>query len=113
MRWSATFLKVIKSPSMTNSNKLLLDRTEDSVNSCDLVFICVPTPTRTDGRTCDVSAVEESVRWVVRPMCIRSTIPAGTVDRLMYETGKEISFYQSTSENNADILGGKRGRAAL
>lgn len=69
-----------------------LTEQKDSVNSCDLVFICVPTPTRTDGRTCDVSAVEESVRWVVRPMCIRSTIPPGTVDRLMYETDKEISF---------------------
>lgn len=64
----------------------------DGVNSCDLVFICVPTPTGSDGQTCDVSAVEDSVRWVARPMCVRSTIPPGTVDRLRRETGKEISF---------------------
>lgn len=69
-----------------------LTEQKDCINSCNLVFICVPTPTAIDGRTCDVSAVEESVGWIVRPMCIRSTIPPGTVDRLIYETAKEISF---------------------
>ena len=63
----------------------------DAVNHCDLVFICVPTPSRSDG-SCDVSIVEEVVRWVNRPICIKSTIPPGTTDRLVAETGKQIVF---------------------
>ncbi len=67
-------------------------RHKERINSCDVVFVCVPTPAAVDGRTCDVSAVEESVRWIVPPICIRSTVPPGTVDRLVYETAKEICF---------------------
>jgi UDPglucose 6-dehydrogenase len=62
-----------------------------AVNSCDLVFISVPTPSRPDG-SCDVSAVEEVVGWVNKPMCIKSTIPPGTTDRLVAESGKQIVF---------------------
>jgi UDPglucose 6-dehydrogenase len=61
------------------------------VNSCDLVFIAVPTPPRPDG-SCDVTAVEEVVGWVNRPMCIKSTIPPGTTNRLIAESGKQIVF---------------------
>jgi UDPglucose 6-dehydrogenase len=63
----------------------------DSINRCDLVFISVPTPSRPDG-SCDVTAVEEVVGWVSRPMCIKSTIPPGTTDRLIAQTGKQIAF---------------------
>ena len=61
------------------------------INNCDLVFISVPTPSRPDG-SCDVSAVEEVVAWVNKPMCIKSTIPPGTTDRLIAKTGKKIVF---------------------
>jgi len=63
----------------------------EAVNSCDLVFIAVPTPSRPDG-SCDVTAVEEVVGWVNRPMCIKSTIPPGTTDRLIAKSGKQIVF---------------------
>jgi UDPglucose 6-dehydrogenase len=63
-----------------------------AVNACDLVFICVPTPIGQDGVSCDVSAVEECVSWIAAPICIRSTIPPGTVDRLAAATGKSIVF---------------------
>jgi UDPglucose 6-dehydrogenase len=63
----------------------------EAVNSCDLVFIAVPTPSRPDG-SCDVTAVEEVVGWVNRPMCIKSTIPPGTTNRLIAESGKQIVF---------------------
>ncbi len=63
----------------------------DAVNGCDLVFIAVPTPSRPDG-SCNVTAVEEVVGWVNRPMCIKSTIPPGTTDRLVAATGKQIVF---------------------
>jgi UDPglucose 6-dehydrogenase len=62
-----------------------------AVQQCDLVFIAVPTPEGLDGR-CDLSAIEEVVSWVKPIMCVKSTVPPGTVDRLAAETGKTISF---------------------
>jgi UDPglucose 6-dehydrogenase len=63
----------------------------EAINKCDLVFISVPTPSNPDG-SCDLTAVEEVARWVNRPMCIKSTVPPGTTDRLVAETGKQIVF---------------------
>ena len=65
---------------------------KDAVNASDLVFLCVPTPTATDGTSCDVSSVEECIDWLQPPICIRSTIVPGTVDRLAAKTRKAISF---------------------
>ena len=62
------------------------------INTCNLVFLCVPTPSATDGMSCDLSAVEECVDWIAAPLCIRSTIPPGTVDRLSADTGRAIAF---------------------
>jgi UDPglucose 6-dehydrogenase len=64
----------------------------DAINTCELVFLCVPTPTAADGSSCDVSAVEECVAWLTAPICIRSTIIPGTVDRLSAATGKRLAF---------------------
>jgi UDPglucose 6-dehydrogenase len=65
---------------------------KDAVNRCDLVFVSAPTPTASDGLSCDLSAVEECVRWIEAPVCIRSTIVPGTCDRLSSETGRPLSF---------------------
>jgi UDPglucose 6-dehydrogenase len=62
-----------------------------AIQRCDLVFVAVPTPEKADG-SCDVSAVEEVVSWVGPPICVKSTVPPGTVDRLAKETGKQIAF---------------------
>ncbi len=62
-----------------------------AIQTCDIVFVAVPTPEAADG-SCDVSAVEEVVSWVTAPMCLKSTVPPGTVDRLVAATGKRISF---------------------
>jgi UDPglucose 6-dehydrogenase len=62
------------------------------VNESDLVFICVPTPAGADGFTCDTSAVEECLEWIEPPICLRSTVVPGTVDRLTEATGKHIAF---------------------
>ncbi len=62
-----------------------------AIQECDLVFISVPTP-EGPGGGCDISAVEEVVRWVEPPMCVKSTVPPGTVDGLVRETGKQIAF---------------------
>jgi UDPglucose 6-dehydrogenase len=62
-----------------------------AIQTCDLVFVAVPTPEGADG-ACDTSAVEEVASWVKPPMCLKSTVPPGTVDRLVAETGKKICF---------------------
>jgi UDPglucose 6-dehydrogenase len=62
------------------------------LNRCDLVFIAVPTPYDEGARACDVSSVREVVRSLDVPMCIRSTVPPGTTDALIAETGKAIAF---------------------
>ncbi len=66
-------------------------RRRAAVQECDLVFIAVPTPEGPDGR-CDLSAIEEVVSWVKPVMCVKSTVPPGTVDGLVAKTGKTICF---------------------
>ena len=66
-------------------------RHKAALQACDVVFVAVPTPEGSDG-SCDVTAVEEVVSWVTSPMCLKSTVPPGTVDRLVVATGKRICF---------------------
>lgn len=63
-----------------------------AINRCDLVFVAVPTPTRSDGLSCDLTAIEECLEWITPPICIRSTIVPGTVDRLTALTGLAVAF---------------------
>lgn len=62
-----------------------------ALQGCDLVFVAVPTPEAPDGR-CDLSAIEEVASWIEPPMCVKSTVPPGTIDRLAVKTGKKICF---------------------
>jgi UDP-glucose 6-dehydrogenase len=65
---------------------------KDAINRCRFAFVCVPTPTGQGGE-CDVSLVEETVRWIESDVIvIRSTVAPGTTDRLRHETGKHIIF---------------------
>lgn len=90
-----------------------------AIQTCDLVFVAVPTPEAGDG-SCDLSAVEEVVSWVTPPMCLKSTVPPGTVDRLVRSTGKKICFspeyvgetrwhgWKEISSHGFVIVGGER-----
>jgi UDPglucose 6-dehydrogenase len=60
-----------------------------NINSCDLVFLSVPTPMAADG-SCDTSAVEDAISWIETPICIKSTVVPGTTERLVAETGRKI-----------------------
>lgn len=57
------------------------------VLDCEVVFLCVPTPMKTDG-SCDVSIVEDVVRQLSENayagvICIRSTCIPGTTQNLI------------------------------
>jgi UDPglucose 6-dehydrogenase len=63
-----------------------------SLDRCDIVFIAVPTPYDAVASCCDLSAVNEIVDALTAPLCIKSTVPPGTVDSLIKTTGKRIAF---------------------
>lgn len=49
----------------------------------DMVIISVPTPTAADGISCDISAVEETLKWLKVPtVLIKSTVEPGTCENL-------------------------------
>src|ERR1022692_3565208 len=63
------------------------------INDCDLVFVCVPTPSSPDdGLSCDISAVEDAVSWIEAPVCIKSTVIPGTTDHLSRKIGRSLVF---------------------
>lgn len=63
-----------------------------SIADADVAIVCVPTPSKEDGR-CDASIVEEVVGWCQSPLIIiKSTIEPGTTDALREKTGKRIVF---------------------
>lgn len=63
---------------------------------CGLAIISVPTPmskSEDEFKKVDLSLVEEVVGWLETPVILlKSTVPPGTVDRLVKETGKRIGF---------------------
>jgi UDPglucose 6-dehydrogenase len=50
----------------------------EAINSCDVAFVAVPTPTGPDGISCDVTQVQDALSWLTVPTCIKSTVPPGT-----------------------------------
>jgi len=64
---------------------------KQAIQTCDLVFVAVPTPPRDNG-SCDLSTVEEVISWINPPVCLKSTVPPGTIDRIVASTGKRICF---------------------
>jgi UDPglucose 6-dehydrogenase len=68
------------------------DECRKSVNGCDIAFVAVPTPTSEDGLSCDTRAVEEAVEQFPLPLCVKSTVVPGTIQRLTREMGRPIAF---------------------
>ncbi len=101
---------------------------KDELNKCDMVLVCVPTPTSVDGKTCDTSIVEGIFEWLTVPLVlIKSTIKPGTTAKLQEkyagdivfspefvgEGGYFVPFWQYPHKNNPQyhdfqILGGKK-----
>ena len=100
----------------------IVDKYKNEYNSIrnihyDLGFICVDTPLNEDG-VLDISSVIDCLyEYDCEIYCIKSTIPVGTVDKLIQKTGKKIVFspeYAGNTKhcNNYDfdytILGGNK-----
>jgi len=83
----------------------------------DIAFVCVPTDPLSDG-SCDTSIVEAAIKENKADIfVIKSTVPPGTTEKIMEETGKNCvfspEFFGGTQHANAVdysfvILGGYR-----
>ena len=59
----------------------------------EAVFVCIPTPQKTDG-SADVEAVEETVMRLKTPLIIiKSTVPPGTTEMLAKRTNASLVFW--------------------
>ena len=66
--------------------------TREEINSCEVAFVCVPTPSLADGG-CDTSAVEDVMNWIESDVVVlRSTVPVGFTDSLCARYGKRVCF---------------------
>lgn len=64
--------------------------TQEEINTCDVVFIGVPTPNNPDG-SLDCSIVEEVISWCEAPLLvIRSTVQPGFCNDMMSKYMKRI-----------------------
>ncbi len=61
----------------------------DKIAACDFAVVCVGTPQAEDGRA-DLSYVEAALEALPAhvPVVLRSTVPPGTTDRLLGDTGR-------------------------
>lgn len=71
--------------------------TKEQINAeCGLAIVCVPTPMQEvpdEFKPVDLTIIEETIKWLETPLILlKSTVPPGTTDRLVKETGKRIAF---------------------
>ena len=63
-----------------------------AINAVELAFVAVPTPFDERTGACDLSNVRDAVARIAVPLCIKSTVPPGTIDALARDTGKRIGY---------------------
>lgn len=84
------------------------------INKADVAFVCVPTPTKPDGR-CDISLVDDVISKLEAPLIIvRSTIEPGSTDVFKKKYRKHIVFCpEYVGETIAHPLGNEVSRTFL
>ena len=89
--FSARYQTVLLDPKKTKGRSQWT-LAKQKINECEWGVVCVPTPSREDG-SCDIDLVEQTVGWLQTPyILLKSTVPVGTTDRLIKESGKTIVF---------------------
>lgn len=80
--------KVIEKLIPKNNEVVIYDKyndkysTKNEINTCEYVFICVPTPLNNETGMLDTREVDEIFSWcTVQNICIKSTVPLGYVLR--------------------------------
>ena len=77
----------------------------EDINKADVVYICVPTPSKQNG-TCDISVVDEAIGYLKgsKVVVIKSTIVPGTTERLQdkYQRHKILFNPEFLTELTAD-----------
>ena len=65
---------------------------KEAINSCNIAFVCVPTPMASDG-SCDTTCVDDVLSWLEsNVVVIRSTVPVGYTKIKSMELKKRIVF---------------------
>lgn len=65
---------------------------KEEINTCDAVFVCVPTPMKENG-DCDTTAVDEVLAWCESKVIIlRSTVRVGYTREMANKLHKNIVF---------------------
>jgi UDPglucose 6-dehydrogenase len=73
-------------------HKNVRDASQEEINTCELAVVCVPTEMQEDGSV-NLTIVRDVLSWLTTPLIlIKSTVPPGTTDMLVKETGKKIAF---------------------
>lgn len=87
---------------------------KNAINKCDVVFVCVPTPMKSDG-SCDTAIVEEVVSWIAAPLIVlRSTVKPGTTQRLCKQYSKHVVFQpEYLGETPAHMFGNMAERSFI
>jgi UDPglucose 6-dehydrogenase len=80
----------------TDEEKRTADTIEDFVRLSDIIFVCVPTPMKSNGE-CDTSIVESVVEQIAKIdktkfVVIKSTVVPGTTAKLSERYGIRIGF---------------------
>jgi len=79
----------------------------EEINTCEIVFICVPTPMGSDGNA-DLTEVESLIGQITAPIIvIKSTVPPGTTDAMSQKYNKTVLFnpeFLTEANAKADML---------
>lgn len=96
-------LEILVSSALSDGSLTFVDSASEAVLNASIVFICVPTPPRSDGAA-DVSAVMEVAKDIGPSLCrdaivvTRSTVPVGTSDLLSEIVGRPDIHFVSNPE---------------
>jgi UDPglucose 6-dehydrogenase len=67
---------------------------KEDINSCEIVFLCVPTPFSWEKMDYDYSAIDDCLSWIEKDklIVIKSTVQPGTCKKMSEKYGHKIVF---------------------